>query len=154
MNSVVKLSIGAPSTIYARNEIILSAGAVATPQLLLLSGIGNATTLKDFGIRTLINNSNVGQNLQDHPLVITQFEVSGTDTLDAPVYNTTLAAEQFNQWNESHNGPLVSPPANLYGYFKLPETQQYPDPSAGPTSGNYELIFSVGSPVFIKYTDH
>ena len=141
-------------TIYARNEIILSAGAVATPQLLLLSGIGDATTLNQFGITSLINNSDVGQNLQDHPLVITQFEVSSTDTLDAPIYNATLAAEQLAQWNESHTGPLVTSPANLCGYFKLPENEQYPDPSAGPTSGNIELIFSVRSSVFIVVTYH
>ena len=76
-------------------------------------------------------------------MVIIQYEIDSTNTLDAPRYNTTLAAEQFNQWETSHDGPLVAAPANQYGFFKIPVNKQYPDPSAGPTSGNIEHIYMV-----------
>lgn len=50
----------------AHREVILSAGALQSPQLLQLSGIGNATLLQDLGIQPLVDQPMVGQNLQDH----------------------------------------------------------------------------------------
>ena len=50
------------------NEIIVSAGAVASPQLLMLSGVGPAEHLKDHGIEVVVDLPGVGQNLQDHPM--------------------------------------------------------------------------------------
>ncbi|CAG9104640.1 unnamed protein product [Plutella xylostella] len=52
--------------IKARREVILSAGAIQTPQLLMLSGIGDAEHLKELGIYPVANLPGVGQNLQDH----------------------------------------------------------------------------------------
>lgn len=54
-------------TVHA-NEIVLSAGAVASPQLLMLSGIGPEDHLKEHGISTVLNAPGVGQNLRDHPV--------------------------------------------------------------------------------------
>ena len=51
------------------DEIILSAGPVASPQLLMLSGIGPARDLREFGIPVIANLKGVGQNLRDHPAV-------------------------------------------------------------------------------------
>jgi len=53
-------------TVAARKEVILSAGSVASPQLLELSGIGDPTILQAAGIAVKVANSNVGENLQDH----------------------------------------------------------------------------------------
>ena len=50
-------------------EIVLSAGAIHTPKLLMLSGVGDATTLKKFGIKGIADLRGVGQNLQDHVLL-------------------------------------------------------------------------------------
>ncbi|XP_041971816.1 glucose dehydrogenase [FAD, quinone]-like [Aricia agestis] len=52
--------------IKARKEVILSAGAIQSPQLLMLSGIGDAEYLKELGIYPLVNLPGVGRNLQDH----------------------------------------------------------------------------------------
>jgi len=52
-------------------DIIVSAGAIATPQLLMLSGIGPKNHLKKFGIETIVDSPAVGQNLQDHPCFLT-----------------------------------------------------------------------------------
>ena len=52
-------------------EIILSAGAIASPQILMLSGIGPKKHLKNYGIKPIIDLQQVGQNLQDHPALLT-----------------------------------------------------------------------------------
>lgn len=64
-------------------EIILSAGALHSPKILELSGIGDPSILKKAGIRPVIPNSNVGENLQDHAMAGLSFEVrEGVETLD------------------------------------------------------------------------
>lgn len=53
-------------TVIAQKEVVVAAGAVHTPQILQVSGIGNAGDLKRFGIKSVVNLPGVGQNLQDH----------------------------------------------------------------------------------------
>lgn len=55
-----------PVTVRAEREVLLCAGAVQSPQLLMLSGIGDADALQRFGINVLCDSPEVGQNLQDH----------------------------------------------------------------------------------------
>jgi len=62
-----KLANGRITSAYARREIILSAGAVGTPQLLMLSGIGPASHLSQMNIPIVADLPGVGQNLNDHP---------------------------------------------------------------------------------------
>ncbi|KAJ8682939.1 hypothetical protein QAD02_018731 [Eretmocerus hayati] len=57
---------GKRQVVYARKEVILSAGAINTPQLLMLSGIGPKHHLHEMGIPTIYDSPGVGQNLQDH----------------------------------------------------------------------------------------
>jgi choline dehydrogenase len=60
---------GARSTVSARREIILCAGAINSPQLLMLSGIGPQDHLRDMGIKLVHHLPGVGAHLQDHPTV-------------------------------------------------------------------------------------
>jgi len=53
-------------TVRASKEVIISAGAIGSPQLLMLSGIGDSTRLKSVGVSVVHNLPGVGQNLQDH----------------------------------------------------------------------------------------
>lgn len=65
-HAVVYRQRGKEKKAMAHREVILSAGALQSPQLLQLSGIGNATLLQDLGIQPLVDQPMVGQNLQDH----------------------------------------------------------------------------------------
>ena len=59
------------------NEIIVSSGAIASPQLLLLSGVGPADHLRDVGIPVVHDLPGVGQNLRDHPSACVLFRAAG-----------------------------------------------------------------------------
>ena len=146
--------VGQRYTVKANKEIVLSAGATNTPQLLMLSGIGDQAALSKLGIQTVRNIPSVGQNLSDHPLLPNQFFVNSTDTSDTVTRNITLQNELLSQWNESHTGPLVDTINNQLGWFRLPSNdsifKQFPDPSAGHKAGHFELLVSVCAPVSPK----
>lgn len=66
---------------WARREIIIATGAINTPQLLMLSGIGPADHLAEMGIDVLVDNPNVGAHLQDHPVIAAWYHVTQPVTL-------------------------------------------------------------------------
>jgi len=71
----VEVDSGGERFIIEGAEIILSAGAVASPQLLMLSGLGPVAHLRDFGIPVVHDLPGVGQNMRDHPNVQVRFRV-------------------------------------------------------------------------------
>lgn len=73
-NAVVVNRNGQQQTIRARREIVLCAGALETPKLLMLSGIGPAAHLKSFGIDVVLDQPQIGENLHDHPNVTLFFK--------------------------------------------------------------------------------
>lgn len=83
----------------AKHEVILAAGALKTPQLLELSGIGSTELLAQHGIDCFVDNANVGENLQDHGFVPFSWEVqdpltSGDQLRDPAVQQAAMAAYQ------------------------------------------------------------
>lgn len=62
----ITLSTGAVTNVTATKEVILAAGAVHNPQILLLSGVGPKATLNKFNISVVLNLPGVGTNFQDH----------------------------------------------------------------------------------------
>jgi choline dehydrogenase len=76
---------GAPASARAAGEVIVCAGAVGSPQLLLLSGIGPAGQLRALGIDPVADLPGVGQNLQDHPVVLVSY--ASPTPLPASGYN-------------------------------------------------------------------
>jgi len=64
---------GQQRTLHCNREVIVSAGAINSPQILMLSGIGPEKHLREHGIEPIIASKGVGQNLQDHPSVIVQY---------------------------------------------------------------------------------
>jgi len=67
--------------VRASREVVLSAGAIGTPQLLMLSGIGPAAHLRELGIDVVVDNPNVGEHYQDHPFYLMNWETSAKGTL-------------------------------------------------------------------------
>jgi len=71
---VVDNQFGRTKTIRANDEVVLSAGAVDSPKLLMLSGIGPADHLREFDIEVLVDSPGVGSHLQDHPEGVISWE--------------------------------------------------------------------------------
>lgn len=136
-------------TVSARNEIILSAGATNTPQLLLLSGLGPASQLTSLGIKPILNLPAVGANLIDHVLTCAQFSVNSSATFDDVQRNATLAAATFAQWNATGTGLFAGGFTNQIAWLRVPKNESAvwgtvkADPSAGKTAANYEFLFAV-----------
>ncbi len=128
-------------------EIILSAGVINTPQILLNSGIGDATYLKSLQIPVVHNLPSVGQNLSDHLGTTLQWTVNSTNTTDTIVNNATLFAEAQAEWESNRTGLLVT---NGYstqaGWFRMNESdpsvraalEQFGDPAPDPASPHIE----------------
>ena len=88
---------GAIKQVSARREVILSGGAINSPQLLLLSGIGDPAQLQRHGIEPLVAAKAVGRNLQDH-LAVSYFYKSRTATLNdvlSPVLGKAVAGLRY-----------------------------------------------------------
>ncbi|KIJ36602.1 GMC oxidoreductase, partial [Sphaerobolus stellatus SS14] len=125
--------IGPRSQVTARNEVILCAGAINTPQILMLSGIGDSTTLRKLGITPILNLSDVGQNLQDHPILSNYFVVNTTNTFDTVLRDVGEINTLLTQWNNTGKGLFVDAPGNTLGFFRVNQTvlRGAADPSAG-----------------------
>ena len=93
---------------HANREIILSAGAIQTPQLLQLSGIGPAGLLREFGIPVVHELKGVGENLMDHYQYGRKYETSSPYTLNKQVGNAvSQVLAGMNYYLGPRNGPLT-----------------------------------------------
>jgi choline dehydrogenase-like flavoprotein len=96
-------SRGREHTVRAEREVVLSAGAIATPQLLMLSGIGPARELGGLGIETVVDSPGVGENLQDHPFFLLCYEATANEDLADAEKPAALL-----KWVLRKKGPLTS----------------------------------------------
>jgi choline dehydrogenase len=92
---------------YAEREVILSAGALQSPQLLQLSGIGPADLLRAHGIDVIVDLPGVGENLQDHYQVRTIVRLKARDSLNDDVRNPIRLAHMGWEWLAHGRGPLT-----------------------------------------------
>ncbi|KAJ7599861.1 hypothetical protein C8J56DRAFT_2449 [Mycena floridula] len=130
--------------VTAKKDIILSAGTVGTPHILMHSGIGDSAPLSRLGIKPLLHLPSVGQNLSEQPVTAISWLVNSTDTNDSANNNATLAALQLAMWNSSpRSGSLIDATIREAAFLRV-ETkgtpfENFPDPSAGPRTGHFEL---------------
>jgi choline dehydrogenase len=97
---------------HATREVVLAAGAIGSPQLLLLSGIGEAGELRRMGVEPLLDIPAVGQNLQDHPFNTVVCEVAEGSLVDAE--HPRFLAE----WLLRRSGPLTSSVAEAFAFVR------------------------------------
>ncbi len=106
-----------------RGEVILAAGAIGSPHLMMLSGIGPAAHLAQHGIDVKLDKSGVGQNLQDHLQLRTIYKVAGVKTLNA--INATLFGKfgMGLDYALRRRGPMTMAPSQLGAFTKSDPTQ-------------------------------
>ncbi|EEW60282.1 alcohol dehydrogenase (acceptor) [Ruegeria sp. TrichCH4B] len=108
---------GQSRIVTARRETILSAGAVNSPQILQLSGIGPAALLKQHGIDVL-RDAPVGENLQDHLQIRAVFKVNGTRTLNTLAGNLFGKALIGAEYLFKRSGPMSMAPSQLGAFTR------------------------------------
>ncbi|KAF8443688.1 alcohol oxidase [Boletus edulis BED1] len=97
----------------ARREVILSAGALQTPQILELSGIGNPNILRKLGIPLKVDLPGVGENLQDHFTVTMGAELHGHHITADDLSSEHFAHERLREYRETRRGMLSSTLSSL-----------------------------------------
>jgi choline dehydrogenase len=113
---------GAAETANAEGEVILAAGAVGSPQLLMLSGIGPAAHLRSQGIAVLADSPGVGANLSDHPVVTAMWHTPKARGLWEQAGPRNLA-----RWQLRHSGPLTANIAQSGGFSRSDPALSAPD---------------------------
>ncbi|SDD41022.1 GMC family oxidoreductase [Ruegeria marina] len=118
----------------ARREVILSAGAVDSPKLLMLSGIGPASDLGKHGIDVVLNHQQVGKGLQDH-LAVSHFYWATEPTLNSLLGRRTGQVRAGVAYLLNRSGPLSVPVNQVSGYLRtagapVPDVQVYCNPAS------------------------
>ena len=107
------------STIFkADQEVLLSAGAIGSPQILQLSGIGSSELLGSRNIPTRVDLRGVGENLQDHLQVRSVYQVENTVTLNQKAGSLIGKALMGLEYFFFKTGPLTMPPSQLGAFAK------------------------------------
>jgi choline dehydrogenase-like flavoprotein len=104
---------GAGKIARCRGEVILAAGSIGSPQLLLLSGVGPGEQLGAFGIPVVLHKPGVGENLQDHLQLRMIFKVSGVVTLNETYASRIGRAKIMLDYALRRRGPLTMAPSQL-----------------------------------------
>lgn len=114
-------------TVNAATEVVLCAGAIGTPQLLQLSGIGDASHLSEVGIPTTVHLPGVGKNLQDHLQIRAVYKVKNARTLNT-LANSWLGKAQIGlQYMATRGGPMSMAPSQLGIFTRSRKEMQYPN---------------------------
>ena len=111
----------------AKRETLLTAGAIGSPQLLQLSGIGPAALLQQHGIVPVLDSSGVGGNLQDHLQLRMVFKVQGVKTLNVMASNIVGKMQIGLQYALFQSGPMSMAPSQLGAFAKSNPQQATPN---------------------------
>lgn len=114
---------GKTKTVYAKREVVLAAGAINTPKLLQLSGIGPKSVLKAAGIPVKLAHDGVGSNFQDHPYSMMTFNISNMSYPNPSLLSTDSAFNEsaWAQYASNKTGPLTQARGNSIAFIPLSE---------------------------------
>lgn len=136
---------GAGREARARREVILSAGTIGSPQLLMLSGVGPAEHLRSLGIPVVRDLPGVGQNLQDHPRVAVTWE--SKKPLGLTPAEREAAARDYGR---DRTGPLTSTGIGAGAFVRTRPEEPVPDvqviPTANPAANAWSLNVALMRP--------
>ncbi|KAI0405420.1 hypothetical protein F4802DRAFT_597250 [Xylaria palmicola] len=110
---------GLQYTIRARKEVIISAGAFQSPQLLMVSGIGPKDILQQNGIEVLNDSPGVGQNMKDHVLFGSSYRVN---VVTGSAFGDPVQKALFEKQYEQGKGPMTNPGIDILGWERLPRS--------------------------------
>jgi len=113
--------------VTARLEVILCAGAIGSPQILQLSGIGSAQRLKTVGVPVVKDLPGVGENLQDHLQIRAVFKVNNTPTLNTQASSLWGKAKIGLEYAFKRTGPMSMAPSQLGAFTRSDPAQPYPN---------------------------
>jgi choline dehydrogenase-like flavoprotein len=131
-------------SVLARREVILAAGAINTPKLLQLSGIGPAALLKDRGIEVAHHLPGVGANLQDHYMIHLVQRVKGSETIDG---RGLALIKEGTKWLLGRPNLLAISPSLVYAFANSRDLCSAPDIQLDLALGNYSSPGSGRIPV-------
>ncbi len=118
---------GEPIQVRAAREVILCTGAIGTPQLLNLSGIGAAAALHGLGIAPRHELPGVGKNLQDHLQLRSVYAVEGVSTLNTRSRSLWGKAQMAIEFALRRSGPLSMAPSQLGAFTRSDPDQPHPN---------------------------
>ena len=118
--------------VRVRKEVILAAGVFQSPKILELSGIGNPQILTPMNIPVVINNDNVGENLQDHLMTGISFEVNdGVMTGDSLMRQEPEAiAAALDMYQKHKAGPMTVGGITSHAFMPMPDPSPVSDPES------------------------
>ena len=119
-------------TLHADKEVIVSTGAINSPQLLMLSGIGDKDSLKQHNIDVKVDLPGVGQNLQDHITVVPLYRTHSSgaranDSLGISLKGAYNILSGAYQWMKHRDGLLTTNAAESHAFIKLEDSSPAPD---------------------------
>jgi choline dehydrogenase-like flavoprotein len=104
---------GAIHTARCRGEVILSAGSIGSPHILMLSGVGPGRELADLGIPVVLDKPGVGANLHDHLQLRLIYKITGAKTLNETYHSRVGRALMMLEYALLRRGPLTMAPSQL-----------------------------------------
>lgn len=113
--------------VRARREVILSAGALQSPQILMLSGIGDAGEMQAFDIPVVAHCPGVGQNLQDHPDFIFGYKAKSLDLLGLSLSGSGRLSREVLRYVRARRGMIATNFAEAGGFLKTRPERDIPD---------------------------
>lgn len=118
---------GTRQMISASDQVILAAGAVSSPHLMQVSGIGPAAVLAQAGITPVHDLPGVGANLQDHLQIRTVYKVQNCKTVNTLYRNWLTRLGMGLQYALFRSGPMTMPPSTLGAFAKSDDSQPTPN---------------------------
>ncbi|MFV0281388.1 MAG: GMC family oxidoreductase [Rhodoblastus sp.] len=114
-------------TVRARREVILAGGAFGSPQILMLSGVGDAAALRKAGVTPVHDLPGVGANLQDHPDVVLNYTTNSPDAIGYSLRGAWKMLGEITRYRRERTGWLASNFAEAGGFLKTRPDLEIPD---------------------------